>query len=380
MGRDALTLAAAAIVAGALSGCGRGGAAGPADGGACASWGAPGCAEGWYDCATGLCWQNPSTCHAEEDLSDARERCEGLDDGGETDWRLPSVDELRGLIRGCEATAPGGACGITEGSSTSELDGSCDGCGFRCGPGADGLYLDPALDDNDYYSRTYWTTSIDASWKIPVAWTVNFEYGRVSPAPVDDVWLKSVRCVRRAGEGSGPPPDLPAGECDSDCSYDEAEAAEAAIEDALAGADACFSGTVGAAPQGDPELSVYLEDCWWGGFMLCDGEPWWLADAAAAFESVSTECLVTYSGFHYWHMGQAHTDLEEIIALVVAAECGSWADEEFHIVFDSTGRAAIPAAPSVDPDDAACVAAALEEHEFPCLAGLTLCGCYGTWE
>jgi len=378
MRRDVLTLAAAILIAAAPSGCGGGRSADQEDGGACAPFDTPGCAEGWYDCATGLCWENPSRCDAEEDLFAARERCEGLDDGGETDWRLPTVDELRGLIRGCDATAPGGACGITDGSAAADRDDSCDGCGFRCGPGADGLYLDPALDDHDSYSRAYWTDSIDASWKTPTAWTINFEYGRVSEAPVDDVWLKSVRCVRRAGEGTGDPPETEEVECDSDCSYDEAQAARAAIEEALAGADACFSGKFAAGPQGEPELSVLLEDCWWGGLMLCDGIPWWLADADAALGELSTECLVTYWGFNAHRIGQAQAGLEEIRALIEASECGMPMNDGFQLRFDADGRSEVAAASS--PEYAACVAAALEGHEYPCLAGLTLCGCYGYWE
>jgi len=376
MRRDVLTLAAAAIVAGALSGCGRGGAAGPADGGACASWGAPGCAEGWYDCATGLCWTDPSV--GLQDYSEARARCDGLDDGGETDWRLPTVDELRGLIRGCGATAPGGACGITDGSSAAELDGSCDGCGFRCGPGAGGLYLDPALGDDPNAPRTYWSDSIDASSKTPAAWTVDFEFGRVAQTPVDQLWWRRVRCVRRVDAGLGPPPADPELECDSDCSWSEAQAAEQALADAIVGSSTCFSGVVEAGRQEEPELAVSLEDCMFGGLMLCDGTPWWLADAAAAFESISTECLITYSGFHYWHQGQAYTDLEEIIALIEEAECGAPSENDFQILFDSDGRPGIAAASSVEY--AACVVAALEGLEFPCLAGLTLCGCYNSMD
>ena len=54
--------------------------------------------DGWHEVDAGLCWEEPPP----EDLMQwggAAVHCNGLGDG----WRLPLIQELRGLIRGCPA-------------------------------------------------------------------------------------------------------------------------------------------------------------------------------------------------------------------------------------------------------------------------------------
>lgn len=40
--------------------------------------------------------------------------CEDLDEGGFSDWRLPTIDELRTVIQNCEKTQPGGICALSD--------------------------------------------------------------------------------------------------------------------------------------------------------------------------------------------------------------------------------------------------------------------------
>ena len=40
--------------------------------------------------------------------------CENLDEGGFSDWRLPTIDELRTVIQNCEKTQPGGVCALSD--------------------------------------------------------------------------------------------------------------------------------------------------------------------------------------------------------------------------------------------------------------------------
>lgn len=67
----------------------------------------------WTDEATGLTW---ATSPAEKLMNwqAAMDHCDGLDYAGETDWRLPDIDELRTIIRGCPETETGGACGMVD--------------------------------------------------------------------------------------------------------------------------------------------------------------------------------------------------------------------------------------------------------------------------
>lgn len=139
----------------------------------------------WTDATTNLTWQVPSAVHV-MNWQEALDYCSSLylDGGG---WRLPSIDELRSLIRGCPGTATGGACAVT--SDCSEMwscfSNVCNGC-------ADGgCNWDPALfyEGESDCVPPYWSSSTyhavvpgtgmptpeDGLW----AWTVSFAGGLV---------------------------------------------------------------------------------------------------------------------------------------------------------------------------------------------------------
>jgi hypothetical protein len=153
------------------------------------------CPEGWYDSTTGLCWQDPPAATGMT-WYDAVSYCENLVLGGHPvgTWRLPTISELRSLIRGCPATETGGACGVTD-SCTGDGCGSwgpCVGCSGFSGPGAGGLYWPPEL--AAFYGHWSWSSS-SYSGSSSRAWRVYFDIGRV------DSLVKAnsgnVRCIRR---------------------------------------------------------------------------------------------------------------------------------------------------------------------------------------
>jgi hypothetical protein len=75
----------------------------------------------WYDEKTNLSWQDPQKdAYAENNIGvtsfDAIRYCDELVIQSHADWRLPTIDELRTLIRGAPKSQAGGACTVTEGS------------------------------------------------------------------------------------------------------------------------------------------------------------------------------------------------------------------------------------------------------------------------
>lgn len=98
----------------------------------------------WTDDSTGLTWTDPPG----EDLvwTDALCFCDSLEADGMSDWRLPSIGELRTLITGCTATTTGGECGVTDDClrSTCFDEDLCGGCEEGAGP-MDGWYLPDGL-------------------------------------------------------------------------------------------------------------------------------------------------------------------------------------------------------------------------------------------
>ncbi len=145
----------------------------------------------WIDGATGLMWQNPP---AEQTMNweDALAYCEDLELNGEDDWRLPSLFELRSLIRGCPQTEIGGECNMGEEECMKERCQS-----ITCG----GCVLDDSPTDDCYWSADlegkctcYWSSMGDEdndyrNWGV----CFNIAYVDAIPNLSDGIY---VRCAR----------------------------------------------------------------------------------------------------------------------------------------------------------------------------------------
>ncbi len=134
-----------------------------------------------------LLWQKAT---AYQSYTDALAACQNLTLAGLTGWRVPSVDELRGLIRGCDAkTGPTGSCGVHETcwdqTSTKcyvEMGDCMWGCGQGKGPALQGCYLDDIFPDA---CQVYWTSTQAkmSSMSEKKAWSVSFADASVNYGP-----------------------------------------------------------------------------------------------------------------------------------------------------------------------------------------------------
>lgn len=143
------------------------------------------------DSVTGLIWQNDDAYS--RTWREANRDCPDLDGlGGFHGWRLPTISELRSLIRGCPATETGGECGVTDdclGWSECSSD-ACRSCDLAEGPGIEGRYCPEDLEGD---GSIYWSSSEQTDGESSNAWTVVFHNGDVSDNGVHGVY--DVRCV-----------------------------------------------------------------------------------------------------------------------------------------------------------------------------------------
>lgn len=145
-----------------------------------------------FDPATGLTWQNPAGAETLT-FAEARAHCAGLSLAG-GGWRLPRVQELRSLIRGCPNTALGGACRASDPSCTYRacMEG-CDQCSTTIINGVKECLWGPEMRGS--CELAHWSSSIYADSIDPGAWYVDFGNGAFVHG-----WLQSqpllVRCVR----------------------------------------------------------------------------------------------------------------------------------------------------------------------------------------
>jgi len=147
----------------------------------------------WTDSTSGLTWQvTPSDIMS---WDDAIAYCDNLSlgDGG---WHLPTISELRTLIRGCDATETGGSCGVTDSCLDSDCrDDSCYSCDYGDGPN-NGCFGPSELPGE---CDCYWSSSPVAEPDHYAAWAVDFKYGYVyeNYYPDDtDSYYSAARCVR----------------------------------------------------------------------------------------------------------------------------------------------------------------------------------------
>ncbi len=143
--------------------------------------------------AVELVWQEPPPADPMS-WPDADAYCAGLVLDGHTDWRLPTIDELRSLVRGCPATEPGSVCRISESCADFSdcYDPACDGCEpIYGGPSDEGCYIDQPLSGSCYWTWSSTRKVETSSW---LYYRLRFDFARIS---YDGIQRSNyVRCVR----------------------------------------------------------------------------------------------------------------------------------------------------------------------------------------
>jgi thiol-disulfide isomerase/thioredoxin len=149
----------------------------------------------WTDPQTHLVWQRTASAAA-MNWKEAEAYCRGNQaglPGGR--WRLPSISELRSIVKGCLATATHGTCNVSElgGGCLSWgcRDSSCNGCASGGGPGEGGDYIDSVFNTSAH--SWFWSSSPRED-NPDAAWNVNFDTGVVNFVYV--LGARGVRCVR----------------------------------------------------------------------------------------------------------------------------------------------------------------------------------------
>ena len=137
--------------------------------------------------------------------SDSVKFCEDLDYAGHNDWRLPTIDELRGIVEGYSDLESGGRCKVSSKclQMTCVIKGQKDGNDTPCsnpetetmqGNGPKGCYFDDVWGD---FCGKYWSSSA-----VQGAADMSFQLDFADPAiiAVTTSGMNSfgfARCVRK---------------------------------------------------------------------------------------------------------------------------------------------------------------------------------------
>ena len=144
----------------------------------------------WTDPTSGLMWQVTPTWIA--DAGCCSSHCKAVILGGYHDWRVPTISELRSLIRGCDGTETGGSCGVTDDCRKFVCrGGSCSSCEDGGGPNNDCYGPPELLGECD----SFWSSSGVAEGDYPYYhWGVHSCNGSIGT--FYDESSCNLRCVR----------------------------------------------------------------------------------------------------------------------------------------------------------------------------------------
>jgi Protein of unknown function (DUF1566) len=121
--------------------------------------------------------------------------CEALTLCGFSDWKVPTIGELRTLVRDCPNSVTGGTCGVTDACLGMSCDVGCDSCDNLAGSGVGGCYWPSGISGP---CNMYWSSSVffDTDRQKYRYRQVGFATGRIGTCDPSDGGF--VRCVRHS--------------------------------------------------------------------------------------------------------------------------------------------------------------------------------------
>ncbi len=149
------------------------------------------CSGGRYHAKTNLCWQDPVTS-GNLNWDEASVHCDNLDSGGFTDWRLPSIQELIGIVYDCPEAV---GCGVTDPGCLDDDSPCTDNCG-GCNSN-ENCYWQPNFTElcDSSTKGDYWSSSERLS--ASRHWYIDFRYGEIDTGITVSNYA---RCVREGEE------------------------------------------------------------------------------------------------------------------------------------------------------------------------------------
>ena len=139
---------------------------------------------------------NPQYHHYNTPGSTPDDVCGALTLCGFDDWTVPTIDELRSLIRGCPSTVTGGTCGVTNACLGTACDTGCGICDYLAGPASGACYWPAGLNGP---CSGYWTSSIYYN-PDPDYMSYRYRFGDFTTGSINSCDPSDgnfVRCVRR---------------------------------------------------------------------------------------------------------------------------------------------------------------------------------------
>ena len=128
----------------------------------------------YFDSDSGLTWQ--VVVGSASSFLGSQLYCDGLQAAGSSDWRLPTIEDLRSLTRGCPELALTGTCNLSSGGceSMSCRDAAC--IEFCSGEEPDGACHWPMDVDGSCTAGAYWSSTSVAD-QAGDRWTIDLASG-----------------------------------------------------------------------------------------------------------------------------------------------------------------------------------------------------------